>query len=87
MTQEEARPIDRSALPQVADLYAPHMAADCRTALRSIPAGTVLWQLWAKESEAAPEQLIGRIVSESAFVPSKYGDEKLFFQHQRHRSV
>lgn len=36
-------------------MYAEHMAKDCRAALRSIPTGTVLWQIWAKESEAAPE--------------------------------
>ena len=72
---------------QVSKMYVDHMAKDCRAALRIIPTGTVLWQILAKESDAAPEQLIGRIVSESPFLPSKYGDEKLFFQHQRHREV
>ncbi|KAK9839831.1 hypothetical protein WJX81_004890 [Elliptochloris bilobata] len=71
--------------PEVTRLYAPHMAADIRVALRKIPAGTVLWEVWAKPSEAAPEERIGRIVTESEFVTSKYGDEKLYFQHQRHR--
>ena len=49
----------------------------------SIPAGTKLYDVYAQANPDAPFNRIGAITTTSAFVVSTYGDEILFFQHQR----
>jgi hypothetical protein len=54
---------------------------DFRAHVPSLPAGTALYNLYGR-TRTGPFFPIGRIVLESPFVASQYGDEKLFFQHQ-----
>jgi hypothetical protein len=55
---------------------------DLRRSLERFGVGTVLYQVYARQnSEKRPPKLIGRVVLTSPFVSSRYGDEKLFFQH------
>ena len=75
---------------QVRALYEKVMEKDMRAASASIPAGTVLWTVSAKAAHAAPDEEaehLGKVVTTSEFVSSKYGDESLFFQHMQHRRV
>ena len=58
---------------------APH---EVRDDLGTIAAGTTLYQVWGITSDNQ-SIYIGRIVTTSRFVASKFGDEKLFFRHQR----
>ena len=63
-----------------------HAAEDFRTALASIPAGTVLYNVVAHATpEDATGESIGRIVTRSGFVASRFVDEGLYFQHARKR--
>ena len=55
---------------------------DLRDELGEIPAGTVLFEVFARAEPGAPLQRIGALVTTSRFVASEYGDETLFFQHQ-----
>lgn len=57
---------------------------DFRAQLATIPAGAVLYNVFAWSTEddtSGPGELIGMITLESPIVASKYGDEHLFFQH------
>ena len=54
---------------------------DFRQGLAQIPAGTELYRLEAEDAEGARVSL-GSIITTSAFVASKFGDEQLFFQHE-----
>lgn len=53
--------------------------------LATIPAGKVLWELWATASPAvdAPQQKLGFFKTTSQCHISSYGDEILHFKHQR----
>ncbi|OQV15803.1 hypothetical protein BV898_10055 [Hypsibius exemplaris] len=52
--------------------------------LNVLKEGTVLYDVYAKRSVDAPEnELIGEIVLQSECVPSKYGDELIFFRQSR----
>lgn len=51
--------------------------------LSDIPAGSKLYDVYAKEKEESPEKLIGSIQTTSEMTYSKWGDLKLFFQHIR----
>ena len=55
---------------------------DLRDSLRSIPAGTVLYEVYGL-NENGRETYIGSLQTESEFISSRYGDKKLFFQHKR----
>ena len=55
--------------------------ADFRTRVPALPAGTELYSVIGR-SRTGAFYPIGRIVLESRFVASKFGDENLFFQHQ-----
>jgi hypothetical protein len=79
--------------PKVQFDETPH---DFRNDLATIPAGTVLFSIYAVDSEAMKEtnpiklrqqaQLIGSIETTSEFISSFYGDSQLFFRHQRFRN-
>mmetsp|Transcript_22744 Transcript_22744/g.79496 ORF Transcript_22744/g.79496 Transcript_22744/m.79496 type:complete len:385 (-) Transcript_22744:105-1259(-) len=47
----------------------------------SLEAGTVLWDLWAKESPSAHKQYLGYIELVTQFTTSAYGDGVLFYKH------
>ena len=52
----------------------------------SIPSGSNLWNVYgwdAPEEIGGTEHLIGKLVSTSETVKSKYGDERLFIRHQK----
>lgn len=51
--------------------------------IKSIEAGTALYDVYAKESPDSDEQLIAMIITESQMVTSKWGDKRMFFRHQR----
>eukprot|EP01059_Diplonema_ambulator_P033268 TRINITY_DN6886_c3_g1_i1.p1 TRINITY_DN6886_c3_g1~~TRINITY_DN6886_c3_g1_i1.p1 ORF type:complete len:358 (+),score=58.03 TRINITY_DN6886_c3_g1_i1:47-1075(+) len=51
--------------------------------METIPMGTVLYTVLAIEYPEAPAKPIGAIRTTSPLIHSKYGDEKLFFRHQR----
>lgn len=48
-----------------------------------IKAGSKLYDVYTKKTEASPEILIGSISTTSEQTLSRWGDKKLFFQHQR----
>ena len=56
---------------------------DARLDFLSIPAGTVVFEAYAKTSSGARGQRLGRVVTKTNFVASKWGDDGLFFKHQR----
>ncbi len=58
-----------------------------RTALAEIPAGTTLYDVYVRKILEDPLERIGSLETQGPFVASSYGDEKLFFQHMRHRHV
>ena len=52
----------------------------------SIPSGSNLWNVYgwdAPEEIGGTEHLIGKLVSTSETVKSKYGDEHLYIRHQK----
>lgn len=54
---------------------------DFRAALAAFPAGLRLFELRIASAIDAPAEPYGSLVLETAFVASRYGDERLFFQH------
>ena len=56
---------------------------DFRSELGDIRSGEVLYDVYGRASDDAPEQRIGAIRLESRFVASRFGDRRLSFQHQR----
>ncbi len=56
---------------------------DFRQALAKIPAGTVLFKVFAAPTLEKPSTLVGELRQDSAWVASEYGDTRLFFQHDR----
>ena len=55
--------------------------------LATIPAGSVLYDVYAQDKPTelgGTEQLIAKLVSDSTFTSSNWGDEHLFFRHQRY---
>jgi hypothetical protein len=89
---------DGSTVDEVVDPYSvvfipnpqlsmdPQTPRDFRKELGDIPENTILYWVAVKRTAAAPEELIGELITQSRFVASEYGDEKLFFQHQRLRN-
>lgn len=55
--------------------------ADFRAALAALPAGMRLFDLRIAGTIDAPAEPFGALVLEAPFVASRYGDERLFFQH------
>ncbi len=56
---------------------------DFRIEFENIAEGTVLYEVSVKKDEDSNAEPIGRIVTRSKFIASKYGDQKLFFQHMK----
>ncbi|MEM6996731.1 MAG: hypothetical protein AAF721_39875, partial [Myxococcota bacterium] len=54
---------------------------DWRRSLATIPTGTVLFDVEVAESMDAGAVRYGTVVLDEPFVASRYGDERLFFQH------
>lgn len=58
-------------------------AEDFRLEMAKLPAGTVLYDVYAiAEPGGTDEVLIGHVVSRSEFVASDYGDRRLYFRHE-----
>jgi hypothetical protein len=57
--------------------------ADFRIELRRVPAGTVIYDIYARPSPDAPATKIGEMKTTSALLASGNGDYQLFFQHHR----
>ena len=51
--------------------------------MSKVTPGTMLYEVWAKESPRTAEKvLIGKVTTKSELISSEYGDKELFFQHQ-----
>jgi len=66
---------------QVSNLFPDTFVAKYTDQLKTIPEGTVLYDVYALATPNAAEVKIGSLRTTSAFVTSHWGDEKLFFQH------
>jgi hypothetical protein len=51
--------------------------------LTRIPAGSILYEVYACDVSTSNETPIGSIVTKDKFICSKFGDAQLFFRHQR----
>jgi len=51
--------------------------------LRAVPSNTDIYEVYAIDQPNAPEKKIGVITTTSPMVTSKWGDESLFFRHNR----
>jgi len=51
--------------------------------MKQTPAGVQLYDIYAQESPNAALEKIGTVTTTNQCVTSKFGDEKLFFRHQR----
>lgn len=51
--------------------------------LQTLPKGTTLWHVSAKDTPGAHPVHIGDVVTTSEFTTSDYGDSKLFLKHQK----
>jgi len=56
--------------------------AQCMSNIAKFPVGTALFNVFAESAPGMPAELIGQFVLTSPMKPSKFGDERLFFQHQ-----
>lgn len=56
---------------------------DFRTSLARIPAGTVIYEVWAVGAEGEEAKHIGNIRTESEFVASDFQDRRFHFKHVR----
>ncbi len=54
---------------------------DFRAALAAVPAGTKLFDVLAAAAIDEPTEILGAIWQDSAWLASRYGDERLFFAH------
>ena len=63
------------------------MQDDFRIRLTDFPVGEVLYDVYALDKGETVEQakLLGQLVLNSKIVASRYGDEKLYFQHNMQR--
>ena len=66
---------------QVKSLFPDDFVEKFTEQLKTIPAGTSLYDVYAVASPDAQEVLIGGLRTTSEFVSSHWGDESLFFQH------
>jgi hypothetical protein len=71
--------------PNPAVGWAPSDKNDFRVNLAKIPAGSLLYTVYARKTKDAAEEKIAQLITESEFVASTYGDEGLFFKHSRKR--
>ncbi|HSI05171.1 MAG TPA: hypothetical protein VLC93_11870 [Myxococcota bacterium] len=63
--------------------FAPDTQRDFRAELGDIRSGEVVYDVYGRAADGAPEQRLGAIRLESRFVASRFGDRELSFQHQR----
>lgn len=56
---------------------------DFREELSQIPSGSTLYSVFTRRHAGSNLVKVGYLVTRSEFVASRYGDENLFFQHQR----
>lgn len=65
-------------------LFQQHHDLDFRDTLALLPNHQVLYFVYAqKNASSKTTQKIGELILESSFIASEFGDEKLFFQHNR----
>lgn len=57
---------------------------DYREQLKTVPAGSTLYEVYAQGEPDGEQQLIGSIETDSEITPSKFGDEHLEFRHTRY---
>ncbi len=69
----------------VAGIFPTTNTADFRTQLAQLKPGIFIYDIYATGTEPSQRnsELIGKIVLDSSFVASAFGDEKLFFQHHK----
>lgn len=78
----DAKVPDRIELhPTAAARAAAKSGADWRVVLAGLPVGLALFEVRAAPKIDVEATLIGELRLESSFVASRYGDERLFFQH------
>jgi len=65
------------------DYSARDLDAEMLRALTSIPKGTHLYNVVAKESPTAQWKTLGQVVTRSVSVTSQFGDTQMSFRHQR----
>lgn len=58
-------------------------AHEVREDFVKIPAGTTLYSVYGRSRGENARHYLGRIVTKSPFLSSKFGDLKLFFRHER----
>lgn len=63
-------------------LFPDNYAADFTDQLKTIPAGTTLYTVYALADPVASPNLIGEIVLESELTTSFFGDKHMFFKHE-----
>ena len=59
-----------------------HCDVDYREIMRGMAPGTDLYHVYAAEKKDSELQYVGKLVLDSSFIPSEYGDKVLFFQHR-----
>lgn len=56
---------------------------DVRLDLLGLPVGTVLFHVFEKKSDGSRGIRMGQVVTKTPFVASEWGDDRIFFRHQR----
>lgn len=79
--QDDIELLTFSPLSDVRALIDPNSQNDFRVDLAKIPAGTVLYEVFAKR-HLKQAYRVGYIVLKSRFIASQFGDEQLFFAHE-----
>ena len=84
----DGRPVAAARVPDRLELHGTQAARaamtehrDWRRSLASLPAGTRLFDLKIAPKIDEPALAFGSVTLTSEFVASRYGDERLFFQH------
>jgi hypothetical protein len=78
----DAKVPDRIELhPTAAARAAASSGKDWRVVLAGLPTGLTLFEVRASPKIDVEATLVGELRLESSFVASRYGDERLFFQH------
>ena len=78
-----AAPQRLTLVPNRAQLKFDDEQHEVRDDLASIAIGTTLYEVYGAGVDGKNQVYIGRIVTSSRVVASKFGDESLFFRHQR----
>jgi len=62
---------------------ATNKTVDLINSLKSIPSGTLLYNVFARASPSASKVFLAKLISKTPQTTSLFGDTKLFFRHQR----